>query len=167
MVLCKEIEKERSWKINHLTEKETEAQNGEESCRLKSQSAAPLLQGGPRPRGCELPLLPMLTSSVSGDLPAGASQVALVVKNPPPDAGDKRVRRLIPGSGRSPGRGHGSPLQYSCLESPMDKGAWRDTVHGVPQSRTRLKRLGTHTHALCVDYSDIGNPSQWARKSPL
>ena len=48
----------------------------------------------------------------------GAFQVALVVKNPPANAGDVRDAFLIPGSGRSPGRGHGSPLQYSCLENP-------------------------------------------------
>ena len=44
----------------------------------------------------------------------------------------------IPGSGRSPGEGNGNPLQYSCLESPMDRGAWQATVHGVAKSRTRL-----------------------------
>ena len=44
----------------------------------------------------------------------------------------------IPGSGRSPGEGNGTPLQYSCLESPMDRGAWRATVHRVAKSRTRL-----------------------------
>ena len=43
---------------------------------------------------------------------------------------------LIPGSGRSPGEGNGNPLQYSCLENPMDKGAWNATVHGVAKSRT-------------------------------
>ena len=43
---------------------------------------------------------------------------------------------LIPGSGRSPGGGHGNPLQYSCLENPMDRGAWQATVHGVAKSRT-------------------------------
>ena len=43
---------------------------------------------------------------------------------------------LIPASGRSPGEGNGYPLQYSCLETPMDRGAWRATVHGVVQSRT-------------------------------
>ena len=59
------------------------------------------------------------------------SQVALVVKNPPANAGNIRDMDLIPGSGRSPGRGHGNPLQYSCLEKPMDRGAWRATVHGV------------------------------------
>ena len=45
---------------------------------------------------------------------------------------------LIPGLGRSPGGGHGNPLQYSCLENPMDKGAWWATVHGVTKSRKRL-----------------------------
>ena len=45
---------------------------------------------------------------------------------------------LISGSGRSPGRGHGNPLQYSCVENPMDRGAWRAEVHGVAETRTRL-----------------------------
>ena len=45
---------------------------------------------------------------------------------------------LIPMLGRSPGGGHGNPLQYSCLENPMDKGAWRATVHGVTKTQTRL-----------------------------
>ena len=44
----------------------------------------------------------------------------------------------IPGSGRSPGEGNGNPLQYSCLENPMDGGAWRATVHRVAKSRTQL-----------------------------
>ena len=44
----------------------------------------------------------------------------------------------IPGSGRSPGGGHGNPLQYSCLENSMDRGAWRATIHGVTKSQTRL-----------------------------
>ena len=48
---------------------------------------------------------------------------------------------LIPGSGRSPGEGSGNPLQYSCLENPMDGGAWWATVHGVEKSRTRLSTL--------------------------
>ena len=52
-----------------------------------------------------------------------ASQVVLVVKNPPANAGDVRDVGLIPGWGRSPGEGHGNPLQYSCLENPMDRGA--------------------------------------------
>ena len=58
---------------------------------------------------------------------------------PPAKLEDVRDMSLIPELGRSPGEGHGDPLQYSCLENPMDKGAWQVTVHGVAQSRTRLK----------------------------
>ena len=49
----------------------------------------------------------------------------------------------VPILGRSPGGGHGNPLQYSCLENPMNRGAWLDTFHGVAQSQTQLKRLDT------------------------
>ena len=52
---------------------------------------------------------------------------------------------LIPGLGRSPGGGHGNPLQYSCLENPMDTGAWRATVHGVAKSQTQLSDQAQHT----------------------
>ena len=55
----------------------------------------------------------------------------LVVKNPPASEGDLRDMGLIPGSGRSPGGGHGNPFQHSCLENPMDRGAWQATVHRV------------------------------------
>ena len=72
------------------------------------------------------------------------SQVALVVKNLPSNARDITDTGSIPGSGRSRGR-NGNPLQYSCLENPMDRGAWQATVHGVTESWTRLKRLGVHT----------------------
>ena len=61
----------------------------------------------------------------------GASQEALVVKNPSVNAGDMGS---IPGSGRSPEEGHSNPLQYSCLENPIDRGAWRAAVHSVPKS---------------------------------
>ena len=64
----------------------------------------------------------------------------IVVKNPPANAGDQG---LIPGSGRSPGGGKGNPLQYSCLENFMDRGAWWTSVHGVSKSRTQPS---THTH---------------------
>ena len=59
-----------------------------------------------------------------------ASQMALVVKNPPANGGDLRDVGSIPGSGRSPRGGHGSPLQYSCLENPMGRGAWWATAQG-------------------------------------
>ena len=64
----------------------------------------------------------------------GLSQVAPVVKNPPANAGDVKDGGSIPGPGRSPGGGHGNPLQYSCLENPMDRGAWRATLHGITDS---------------------------------
>ena len=67
------------------------------------------------------------------------SQVALVVKNLPANAGDVRGTCSIPGFGRSPGGGHGNPLQYSCLENPMDKGAWLATVLEVTKSWTQLR----------------------------
>ena len=70
--------------------------------------------------------------------------MVLVVKNLPANAGDLRDMGSIPGLGRSPGKGHGNPLQYSCLENPMDRGAWQATVHEVTQSQTQPKRLGTH-----------------------
>ena len=57
--------------------------------------------------------------------------MALVVKNLPANAGDVTDLGSIPGSGRSPGGGNRNPLQYSCLENPMDKGTWQGTVHGV------------------------------------
>ena len=62
-----------------------------------------------------------------------------MVKNLPANAGDVRDAGLIPGSGRSPGRGHVNPLQYSCLGNPMDKGAWWVVVHRVAQSWKLLK----------------------------
>ena len=65
--------------------------------------------------------------------------MALVVKNPPANAGDIRDTGSIPGSGKSPGEGNGNPLQYSCLENPMDRGAWWATAYNVVESWTRLK----------------------------
>ena len=56
--------------------------------------------------------------------------MVLLLKNPPVNAGDARDVGSIPGSRRSPGVGSGNPLQYSCLENPMDRGAWQATVHG-------------------------------------
>ena len=70
-----------------------------------------------------------------------ASQVALAVKNSPANAGDVRDIGSIPGSGRSPEGGNVNPLQYSCLENPMDRGAWWPTVHGITKSWTRNEQL--------------------------
>ena len=61
------------------------------------------------------------------------------VKNPPAKARDKGEAGLIPGLGRSPGEGNGYPLQCSCLENPMDRGAWRATIHRVAKSRIVLR----------------------------
>ena len=68
---------------------------------------------------------------------SGVSQVTLVVKNPPVNEGDIKDLGSISGSGRSVDQG--DPLQYSCLENSMDKGAWQATGHGVAKSQTRLK----------------------------
>ena len=58
----------------------------------------------------------------------------------------------IPGSGRSPGGGNGNPLRYSCLENPMDRGAWWATVHRVAKSQRRLKWLSTHEHVCSIPF---------------
>ena len=70
--------------------------------------------------------------------------MALVVKNLPANEGDMRDRSSIPESGRSSGGGHGNPLQYSCLENPMDRGAWRATVHAV--AKTMYATEHAHIH---------------------
>ena len=67
--------------------------------------------------------------------------MALVIKNPLANAGVVKDAGSIPGLGRSPGGEHGNPPQYSCLENPMDRGAWRATVHKVTKSQTRLGNL--------------------------
>ena len=74
-----------------------------------------------------------------------ASQLVPVVKNSTANAGDIRDVGLIPGLRRSPGGGHGSPFQYSCLMNPMDRGAWWAIVQWVADSHAQLKRLSTHT----------------------
>ena len=70
--------------------------------------------------------------------------MALVVKNLPADAGGIRDAASTPGSRRSPGGGPDNPLQYSCLENSMDRGAWQVAVYGVSKSQTPLKRLSMH-----------------------
>ena len=78
-----------------------------------------------------------------------ASQETQVAKNPPANAGDGG---LIPGSGRSPGGGHGSPLQYPCLENTMYRGAWWAKAHAVAKSRTWLKHLSTRSMSNSLPY---------------
>ena len=81
---------------------------------------------------------------------AREAQVALVVKNLPANAGDVRHVGLVPEYRRSPGGGHGKPLQYSCLENPMDKEIWQATVHGVTKSQTVLS-----THWTVAAWSTV------------
>ena len=83
------------------------------------------------------------------------SQVALVVKNLPANAGDSGS---VPGLGRSPGEGNGNPLQYSCLEDPMDRGAWWASVHRATQDVAEAAQHSTHPiiHFLRVAFP---NPS--------
>ena len=74
------------------------------------------------------------------------SQMVLVVKNLPASAGDIRDAGLIPGLGKSPGGGRGNRLQYSCLENPMDRGAWWATVHGGCRESDTTECAYIHTH---------------------
>ena len=82
-----------------------------------------------------------------------------VVKNLPANAEDSRYVGLIPDSGRSPGGENGRPLQYSCLENPMDRGAWRAIVHRVTQSRTWLS-----THSIWNVH--VIHQSDWGSSEP-
>ena len=82
----------------------------------------------------------------------GASQVEIVVKSPT-NAGDTGDMGSIPGLGRSPGGGHGNPLQYFCLENSMDSGTWETIVHMIMKSRTLLKQLSMHAYAYVYIYT--------------
>ena len=74
--------------------------------------------------------------------------MVLELKNLPANAGDIRDAGSVPGLGRSPGGGHGNPFQDSCLENPMDRGAWQAMVHRVVRSQTWLKQLSTRAYKL-------------------
>ena len=104
---------------------------------------------GPRPGAGGLLSCPLTQMLLSPHLrhfwpSVWASQVAPAVKNLPANAGHVRTSGSIPGSGRSPGGANGSPLQYSCLENPVDRGACRATVPGAAESRTRLSDRAAH-----------------------
>ena len=76
-----------------------------------------------------------------------------MVKNPPANAGGPRDAGSIPGSGRSPGEGHGNPFQYSCLENPMGRGIWQATVYRVGKESETTEQLSTaHTHTHTLKY---------------
>ena len=85
-----------------------------------------------------------------------ASQVVLVVKKLPASVGDERDLGSVLGLGRSPGGGHGNPLQYPCLVNPVDRGAWWAPVHGVAKSQTPLKQFNMHAcHASMLSLKNI------------
>ena len=75
--------------------------------------------------------------------------MALMVKNPPANAGDIRDTGPVHGSGRCPGGGHGNPLQYFCLENPVDKGAWWAIVRKVAKSQIQLRQLSPLARQCC------------------
>ena len=76
------------------------------------------------------------------------TDISQIIKNLPANAVDIRVTGLISVLGRSPEGGHGNLLQYSCLENPMDRGAWQATVHRVAQSWPQMKKLSMHTYTI-------------------
>ena len=131
------------WLLNPTT-LGSKSLKGRLQCRVGSASA-------PRPKYLKSGTSSAIISCVTQE---EAPQVALVVRNLP--AGTTRDADLIPGSGRSSGGGHGNPLQYTCLENPTDRGAWRATGHGVAKGWTRLMRLSTHAHTWPRKrYSDL------------
>ena len=88
-----------------------------------------------------------ISSKLNCELPNLVWEGGAVVKNPLANEADAGDMSSIPGSGRSPGGGHGNPLQRSCLENYMDRRALRGTAHGVSKSQTRLRnRTHTQTH---------------------
>ena len=76
-----------------------------------------------------------------------------MIKNPPAKAGDTKDAGSIPGWGRSPGGGNGNPLQHSCLENSMDRGAWRATVHGVAKESDIIEQLNNNNNMSNVGHS--------------
>ena len=87
-----------------------------------------------------------------------------MVKNRPVDTGDRRDVSLIPGLGRSPGGENGNPLQYSCLESPTNRGAWWATGHRVAKSQTQLERLNMHAHRQEIHMPALLSNAGWSRR---
>ena len=111
--------------------------------RLRIAGKQPSLLASEQDNLCGTTHVPESVGS-SGGLTSEGFPVVIVVKNMAANAGDARDVGLIPGPGRSPGRGGGNSLQYSCLGNPMDRGTWRAAVHRVARSQIRQKRLSTH-----------------------
>ena len=86
-----------------------------------------------------------------------------VVKNLPANAGNARDKVSISELERSPGEGNGNPCQYSCLENPMDSGAWQSTVHGIAESRTRLSAHAAK-HAHTRYFSPVCQTNQYKKR---
>ena len=84
--------------------------------------------------------------------------MSLMVKNPPANAGDIRDASSVPGYGRSPGGGHGNLLQYSCLENPMDRGAWQAPVHRFTKSWTPLRQVSMHAYICPLSLKSPSHP---------
>ena len=97
----------------------------------------------------------------------GASQVALMVKKLPTNAGGARDVGSIPGSRRAPGVGNGNPLQYACLGTPMDRGAWRATAHGVAESDTADHTAHSHTFPVVASLLAREPPFSLPRTSEI
>ena len=95
-----------------------------------------------------------LTFPSPGLFPTQGLNPCLLVKNLPANAGDTRDGGSIPGLGRSPGVGNSAPLQYSCLENPMDKGAWWATIPRVAKSQTWLSDWA-RTHSSIITISKV------------
>ena len=132
-----------SWPLSHLKVRCTFLMRPLGRRDLKKETGVGWGTEGPRPGIC-------LESRPSH----WPSQVALVVKNLPVNAGDKRDTGSIPGLGKSLGGGNGNPLQYSCPENSMDRGAWWARVPGVTNSRIQLKWLSTHARTLAQIWSE-------------
>ena len=104
--------------------------------------------------GCNLPSV--ISCFLDQGFPSGPA-----VKNAPANAGDARDVASVPGSGRCPGGGHGNPLQYSCLENPMGRGALWAPAHREAKSWTRLKWPSTHMHEYTTFCLSIHSSSVW------
>ena len=94
-----------------------------------------------------------------------APQEGLMVRTLPISAEDIRDVGLILGLGRFPGEGNGNPLQYSCLEKPMERGAWWATIHRIAKGWTWLKQLSMHTHNHSILRADLRQLRHWAHCS--